>query len=195
MCCHLIHRLSVYVQPSAPWRFTLADAWRSLIRSVLVAGAGDKTSGWGWMLVEMKRNCTFFFLPLYSTFVILILDNLHNKEARWAPSLSLCLSRLYCMCVCVCVCVVYCMFMCSARESLSSSSWHWRRLELFLYQLFAFHSGVASQRFIDKREPVTWQTQLADPQMTRARRPRREKKKINDYYWSLMEATFIFLSR
>lgn len=63
------------------WWFRFFDTWRPLIRPLLVAEGGDKAAGCGWMLVRMKKLCSF---PLYCTFVTLTHIDLHYKEARWA---------------------------------------------------------------------------------------------------------------
>lgn len=63
------------------WWFRFFDTWRPLIRPLLVAEGGDKAGGCGWMLVRMKKLCSF---PLYCTFVTLTHIDLHYKEARWA---------------------------------------------------------------------------------------------------------------
>lgn len=88
------------------WWFRFFDTWRPLIRPLLVAEGRDKAGGCGWMLVRMKKLCSF---PLYCTFVTLTHIDLHYKEARWAiclPPRSLS-PRL-------CVLWVYLWFLCSA---------------------------------------------------------------------------------
>lgn len=142
----------------------VANTWQPLIRYLLMAGSGDKTSGWGWMLMWGWKHIAFFF-PFTPLQYICHIDstNLHNKEARWSLSLSLPLAF-----------PPYLSAPCSdvAVESFSLSSWHWKR-KAISGSLFAFDSDAASQRFIDKREAAG----LLDtrthtkPQMTYTQRP------------------------
>lgn len=116
----------------------VADTWQPLIRPLLVAERGDKTTVEDECWTAWKSFVSIVFtVHLSYRFII----HLHNKEARWAISLSV--SFLMC---------VHILHSDVARESLSLSSWHWRKA--ISGSVFASDSDVTSQRLLTRRNPL-----------------------------------------
>lgn len=113
----------------------VADTWQPLIRPLLVAECGDKTTVEDGCWTAWKSFVIIVFTVHLSHWFIL---DLHNKEARWAISLF----PFFFMCV-------HILHSDIAWESLSLSSWHWRKA--ISGSVFAFDSDITSQRLLTRR--------------------------------------------